>query len=135
MPPKRREQQASTSSNRADTPRTPPQHFIPLNETPISKKISGATPYTSTHYKRDTRMNDLGTEMKGKFAGPIPPSEFLQTFLPFKRGELGRMPGRRKKAFQRVADQKTEVAMYGPMVRPCYSAYCSYLYESCRLRR
>ncbi|KAF8798329.1 hypothetical protein BYT27DRAFT_7151134 [Phlegmacium glaucopus] len=61
-------------------------------------------------------MNDLGTEMKGKFAGPISPSEFLQTFLPFKRGELGRMPGRRKKAFQRVADQKTEAAMYGPMI-------------------
>jgi hypothetical protein len=118
MPQKRRGQ-ASTSSKRVDTPCTPPQRFIPLNETPISKKVSGATPYTSMHYKRDTRMNVLGTEMKGKLAGPILPLEFLRTFLPFRRGELERMPGRRKKAFQRVADQKVETAMYDPMVCPC----------------
>jgi hypothetical protein len=135
--PKRRGQ-ASASSKHVGAPRTPPplaQDYAVLNETPLSKKVSGATPYTSMHYKRDTRMKDLGTEMKGKFAGPISPSEFVQTFLPFKRGELEPMPGRRKKVFQSVADQRVETAMYGPMVCPHYSIYCVYLYDSTRLRR
>jgi hypothetical protein len=79
-------------------------------------------------------MNNLGTEMNGKFAGPISPSEFIKTFLPFNRGELEPMPGRRKKVFQRVADQRVETAMYGPMVCSPYSTYCAYLYESTRLR-
>jgi hypothetical protein len=98
-------------------PRTPPRQFPVPSEIPLSKKVSSATPYTSMHYKRDPRMNDLVAEMKGKFAGPISPSEFLKTFLPFKRGELPRMPVRRKVAFQRVADKQSEPAMYGPMVR------------------
>jgi hypothetical protein len=137
MPPKRRGQ-ASASSKCTATPCTPPpsiQHSAVLNETPLSKKISGATPYTSMHYKRDMRMKDLGTEMTGKFAGPISPLEFMQTFLPFKRGELEPMPKRRKKVFQNVADQRVETAMYGPMVCPLYSIYCAYLYDSTRLRR
>ncbi|KAF8816919.1 hypothetical protein BYT27DRAFT_7247809 [Phlegmacium glaucopus] len=95
IPPKRR-RQASTSSKRADTPRTRSQRFIPPNEAPISKKISDATPYTSMHYRRDTRMNDLGTDMKGKFAGPISPLEFLQTFLS-KEENLNECQGRGKR--------------------------------------
>jgi len=117
MPPKRRGQ-PSTCSKRVDAPQTPPQHFTPLHETPINKKVSGATPYTSLHYKRDTRMNDLGSEMKGKFAGPICPKQFLQFFLPLKHGELQKMPKRMKKPFRRVAEQTVETAMYGPMVCP-----------------
>jgi hypothetical protein len=115
MPPKRRGQ-ASTSSKRVETPRTPPQNLPASHETPISKKISGATPYTSMHYKRDARMNDLGSEMKGKFAGPICPQEFLQVFLPFKAGRLQKLPRRMKEPFRRVAKQTAETAMYGPMV-------------------
>ena len=108
-------------SNDANMPRTPPRQFQVLSETPLSKKVSGATPYTSMHYKRDKRMNDLGAEMKGKFAGPISPSEFLKTFLPFNRGELPRMPKRRKVVFQRVANKTSEPAMYRPMV--CLSKF------------
>lgn len=115
MAPKRRGH-SSTSSKHVDPPQTPPQHFTPLYETPISKKGSGATPYTSMHYKRDIRMNNLGSEMKGKFAGPICPKEFLQVFLPFEQSELQQMPKRMKKPFQRVAEQKVETAMYELMV-------------------
>jgi hypothetical protein len=61
-------------------------------------------------------MNDLGSEMKGKFAGPIGPSEFLQVFLPFKAGKLPRLPRRMKTPFRRVAEQKAETAMYDLMV-------------------
>jgi len=63
-------------------------------------------------------MNDLGLEMKGKFAGPICPEEFLQVFLPFKQGDLQQMPRRMKKPFRCVAEQKVETAMYDPMVCP-----------------
>ena len=123
-----------TSSKHVDASQTPPQHFTPLYETPIRKKGSGATPYTSMHYKRDSRMNNLGSEMKGKFAGPICPGEFLQFFLPFKSRKLPQMPRRMKKPFQRVAEQKVETAMYGLMV-------CSltppimYIYDSSRSLR
>lgn len=115
---RKRRGQASTSSKHVDSPQTPPQHSTPLHETPISKKVSGATPYTSLHYKRDTRMNHLGSEMKGKFAGPMCPKEFLQVFLPFKRGVLQKMPKRMKKSFRHVAEQGLETAMYEPMVCP-----------------
>src|SRR5262245_11631823 len=101
--------------------RSPPRQFPVLNETPLKKKVSGSTPYTSMHYKRDTRMNDLGAEMKGKFSGPISPSEFLKIFLPFKRDELPRMPVRRKVVFRRVANKTSESAMYDPMV--CISKF------------
>lgn len=107
----------------------------PIHGTPIDKKVSGATPYTSMHYKRDTRMRALGSEMKDKFAGPVDPQEFLHFFLPFERGKLPRMPKRMKVPFQRVADQTTEPAMYDPMVCPPVSACCIYSYEPSRLKR
>jgi hypothetical protein len=106
----------STSSKRVHTPPPPSKPSTTINETPLSKKVSGATPYTSMHFKRDARMKELGEEMKGKFAGPISPSVFLKTFLPFERGELSRMPQRQKKKFQRVADATKESSMYKPMV-------------------
>jgi hypothetical protein len=127
MPPKRKH------VNAPRTP-TPPQQSTALSETPLSKKVSGATPYTSMHYKRDTRIVELEAEMKAKIAGPISPFEFLHTFLPFGKGELERMPSRSKKVFQRVADQNTEPAMYGPMVCLYYFSYSAYLSESSRSR-
>ena len=74
-------------------------------------------------------MNGLGSEMKGKFAGPVDPQEFLHFFLPFERGKLPRMPKRMKVPFQRVADQTAEPAMYDPMVCPPVSACCIYSYD------
>jgi hypothetical protein len=130
MPPKRPQRgKASTSSKRVNAPRTPSpvQGHAHLTETPLSKKVSGAMPYTSMHYKRDTRMNDLGAEMRGKFAGPISPSEFLKVFLPFRKGELARMPRRMKERFRRVATQNAETAMYTPMVCLPIYAWRSYI--------
>ncbi|KAF8222204.1 hypothetical protein L208DRAFT_1371169 [Tricholoma matsutake] len=108
--------QASTSSKLVKTPPPLSKRSVKLNETPLSKKVSGAMPYTSMHYKRDTRMKELGEEMKGKFAGPISPLAFLKTFLPFQKGELARMPRRQKQMFQRVANMKKESSMYKPMI-------------------
>jgi hypothetical protein len=136
MPPRRPQRgKASTSSKRANAPRTPSpvQRYAHLIETPLSKKVSGAMPYTSMHYKRDMRMNDLGAEMRGKFAGPISPSEFLNVFLPFPKGTLARMPRRMKGRFRRVATRNAETAMYTPMV--CLPIYAcrTYLYDLSRL--
>ena len=82
---------ASASSKRVGKPRTPlplAQHSAVLNDTPLGKKVSGATPYTSMHYKRNTRMNDLGTEMKGKFVGPISLRSSCRHFCRSKDGNL-----------------------------------------------
>lgn len=137
MPPKRRGQ-TSASSKRVDPPHTPTQHApqLPPHESPITKKVAGAVPYTSMHYKRDTRMNDLGLEMMGKFAGPLNPKDFLQLFLPLKSKVLKQLPRRMKAQFRRVAEQTVETAMYGPMVCPRLPSRCVYLSEcSTRSRR
>ena len=92
-----------------------------VSEIPLSKKVSGATPYTSMHYKRwRGNLQDLFS------------SEFV-FFLTFVKGQLERMPRRSKKVFGSVADQKAETVMYEPMVCPLH-LYAVHLYESSRLR-
>jgi hypothetical protein len=53
-----------------------------VNNTPVHKKASGSNPYTSLHHVRDFRMRQMGAEMEGKFMGPMPPNEFLDTYFP-----------------------------------------------------
>ena len=83
-------------------------------------------------------MNALGImmEMVGKFAGPLSPSEFMQIFLPFEKGELKAMPRRKKAIFQSVADQKAETAMYAAVTLwdVLFTLHIMHLYESSRLR-
>ena len=91
-----------------------------VSETPLSKKVSGTTPYTSMRYKRwRENLQDLFS--------------FVEFFLTFVKGQLERMPRRSKKVFGSVADQKAETAMYEPMVCPLH-LYAVHLYESSRLR-
>lgn len=71
---------------------TTPSTTIPalVTGTPVTKKASGTTPFTSLHHERDYGMRQLGAEMSGKIVGPMPPAEFLDTFLPFSTPD--RMP-------------------------------------------
>ena len=64
-------------------------------------------------------MRDLGNEMYGKFVGPLPVKNFLQSFLPIDADLLAQMPDwdEHKAEFEEVLKVDREVAMYGPMVR------------------
>ena len=83
-------------------------------------------PYTSLHHERDFWMRRLGTEMEGKFIGPIPVTKFLDKFLP--SGNLPTMPWKKKHqaAFKHVAKQRSEKAMYKPLVH--FISFQQYLY-------
>jgi hypothetical protein len=38
--------------------------------------------FTTNHKYREKEMSDMGDEMKGYFVGPMPATEFLNTFFP-----------------------------------------------------
>jgi hypothetical protein len=61
-------------------------------------------------------MRRLGAEMEGKFVGAMPVTKFLDEFLP--SGNFPTMPWAKQNevAFRHVAKQKSEKAMYIPLV-------------------
>jgi hypothetical protein len=54
--------------------------------------------------------------MEGKFIGPIPPSEFLDTYLPLSAPRMYWTQARISR-FEKVGEQTSEKTMYGPLVR------------------
>ena len=88
-------------------------------ETPVSRKFSGYWPFTSMHALRDERMQALGSEMRGKFAGPIPVEYFLKEYLPITDETRRSMPNfdDYSQGFAKVASSKGEKDMYDSMVR------------------
>ena len=85
--------------------------------TPTSNKVSGTNPYTSMYYVRDERMRRLGAEMAGKFIGPMPVVDFLDTFLPSHRATT--LSRNQTRLLQSASTQPKEPQMYSPLVRVC----------------
>jgi hypothetical protein len=56
----------------------------------------------------------MASEMEGKFIGPMPPSEFLEAYLPTRRRK--EWSQKMKSRFIAVKDQKSERAVYEPLV-------------------
>jgi hypothetical protein len=52
----------------------------------------------------------MASEMEGKFIGPMPPSEFLEAYLPTRRRK--KWSQKIKSRFIAVKDQKSERAVY-----------------------
>jgi hypothetical protein len=105
--------QPSTLTHTPSPPATP---LSGIDATPISKKASTADPYTSLHHERDFRMRRMGSEMYGKFVGPMPVTEFLDAFLPYPDVNKMSWTAATKAKFSEVARAKTEVDMYIPLV-------------------
>jgi hypothetical protein len=91
---------------------------LPPVDTPYSRKLSGYWPFTSMHVFRDERMQALGSEMRGKFAGPVSVEAFLKRHLPIPSETCQSMPNFEDYShkFAEVAGKKGENDMYKPMV-------------------
>ena len=71
--------------------------------------------YVSDHIGRDENCQILSKEISGKILGPMPPSEFLNKFLP-KSTDLGAAPAFDRTSLKSMMGATTEVGMYKPFV-------------------
>jgi hypothetical protein len=103
---------ASTPFSNHSRRRTPPPNpESKSTSTPISNKISGSRPYSSTVPNQDDEnRRRLASETSGHFIGGVPIRYFLNNFLPLA-SDIGEVPDT-KGAFAKVANQKIEKAMY-----------------------
>jgi hypothetical protein len=84
--------------------------------TPISNKISGSQPYSSTVPNQDKEFRlRLAEETKGLFIGPMPYQIFLDRFLPHA-SDSEPCPAA-EGIFSQVAKKRNEAEMYKPFVR------------------
>lgn len=104
----------SSQKRRAETP--PPAPKAVPSATPISNKISGNSTYSSGLSTGQDENRQLADETRGLFLGAMPPSKFLDDFLPLSQDVQERPDS--KKAFARVVKKKKgkENVMYGPFV-------------------
>jgi hypothetical protein len=59
-------------------------------------------------------MRQMASEMEGKFVGPMPPSKFLEAYLSTRHRKKSTQ--KTKSRFIAVKDQKSERAVYDPLV-------------------
>ena len=97
--------------NRPVTP--PPNASIPTS-TPISNKTSGSYTFASETHNRDSANYRLAQETSGLFLGAMPPTKFLNKFLPISQ-DTQTCPDS-KEAFNSVFRADKEVNMYAPFV-------------------
>jgi hypothetical protein len=103
--------------------KTPPAATVQLPQrTPVAPKSSATIPYNSSNYKREHHKRRLESEMKGRFVGPMPPSLFLEKFLPVT--DLESRPTMNGESFHDVAEIGSEAPMYGPLVCVFCSLFC-----------
>jgi hypothetical protein len=67
------------------------------------------------HYKRDEKMVKMAAEVAGKFVGPMPVVDFLQTFLP-RSGTIA-LSKEQETLLKKAAEESSEEKMYGDLVR------------------
>ena len=102
----------STSS--LNRPATPPQKVSNPTSTPISNKTSGSYTYASEIHDRDSANYRLALETSGQFLGAMPPTQFLDKFLPISQ-DTPKCPNWGG-AFAGVGSAGKEVDMYAPFV-------------------
>ncbi|KAI5115112.1 hypothetical protein M0805_002833 [Coniferiporia weirii] len=97
--------------------------------TPVDRKAAGSHPFTTRDYKANDLQKLLYTETKPFVLGPMPISDFLESFLPRNssappRGHVPRqhfLPVLKNKQIQEVVTDETpnhkdEGKMYGPFI-------------------
>ena len=102
----------STSS--PNRPATPPKKVSNPTSTPISNKTSGSYTYASEIHDRDSANYRLALETSGQFLGAMPPTQFLDKFLPISQ-DTPKCPNWGG-AFAGVGSAGKEVDMYAPFV-------------------
>ena len=102
------------SHSTRNRPVTPPATASIPTSTPISNKTSGNYSYTSETHDRESTNYRLAQETSGYFLGAIPPTKFLDTFLPIPQDtqQYPEVMG----DFGNVLEASKEVNMYTPFV-------------------
>jgi hypothetical protein len=98
--------------HRSPHPQTRPSRFP--TSTPISNKTSGSYTYASETHNRDSANYRLAHETRGLFLGAMPPTKFLEKFLPISQ-DTQVCPDSRS-ALTSVLRPEKEVNMYAPFV-------------------
>ncbi|KAK7034565.1 hypothetical protein VNI00_012412 [Paramarasmius palmivorus] len=117
----------------ATQPHTPPR-TEPTNlpeaakESPVRHSASGYNVFTSMHYLKSTRHHQMVMECRGKFAGPMPPANFLKEFLSdnVMRDHTSRdfrVTESSREHFKEAANCRKEVHMYSHLINGI-SEYC-----------
>jgi hypothetical protein len=102
------------SQSTPNRPATPPQNASIPTSTPISNKTSGNHSYASETHDRESANYRLAQETSGYFLSAMPPSKFLDMFLPIRQGTTP-CPNP-EGAFTSVSGASKEVDMYTPFV-------------------
>jgi len=102
------------SQSTPNRPVTPPQNVSIPTSTPISNKTSGNHSYASETHDRDSANYRLAQETSGYFLGAMPPQQYLNRFLPTRKGtpECPNSEG----AFTSVSSAGKEVDVYTSFV-------------------
>lgn len=122
-----------------NTPLRPAKRPKVLQGTPIVHIASSIPTSTSHHTTGDPRMQRLGSEMRGKFVGPMPPGDFLDEFLPSNDSPFHNRPSHahnrsshseniynnQLRSLKHAIDQRKEVPMHSHLVRILVTFSCS----------
>src|SRR6188768_1828822 len=96
----------------APVPSTPPSTTLSLpSSTPVVHKQSGTHTFISKGHLRSSLNVQLANETIGHFLGPMPPTKFLNKFLPAAAG----CPSA-DNAFSELHKAQSEIQMYTPFV-------------------
>ena len=98
-------------------PHTPPQGapaLLPFPTPTVPNKATGQN-YVSDHIGREQNYKIMSKEISGKVLGPMPPTEFLDTFLPSPPTNTA-ASAINFTELEIMRDANTELKMYKPFV-------------------
>jgi hypothetical protein len=105
-------------------PQTPP---LSLQSTPVHTGSRTTDRFGSKYVNRARTLSQLSTEMAPFFVGPMPPEEFLDTFLPHSKQpscdapERPPVPPFKKEMFSALLGSSSEGEMYKTFV--CFTSF------------
>ncbi|KAG2084912.1 hypothetical protein BD769DRAFT_1681925 [Suillus cothurnatus] len=87
-------------------------------ETPISKRMSGSTPFAVSLLPQDDINSLLAEEMKDRFVGPMPVQKFMDDYLPRLPGQEA-CPHIHEQHFRKIPEGASEKSFYTLLRREC----------------
>jgi hypothetical protein len=93
----------------------PPSSPLPLPGTPVHTRSTTTDQFLPRYENRETTFQRLSTEMSSYFVGPMPPQEFLDTFLPVT-SSCPSVPRFKLGMFSNLSESSFEANMYQSFV-------------------
>ena len=86
-----------------------------LLSTPVKRNANGSDKFAAAPTPLNKRHEQIDSEMRKRFVGPVPVKQFLKDFLPVP--SLNKKKYKTLPAFSMVTKAKTEAQMYDAFVR------------------